>query len=157
MTNETSATDERTIRVAALRQGTVIDHLRKGTGLRVLSALGLETAGTIAIGLNLDSGKLGAKDLIKIENRELTKAEVNKIALLSPEATLSIIRDFRVVAKFEPELSSELEGLVRCSNPSCVSNQENVKSRFQVLDRKPLRLRCFFCERAVTDERIEFC
>ena len=147
--------DAQTIRVAALRQGTVIDHLRRGTGLKVLNVLGLTEAGTVAIGLNLDSSKLGAKDLIKIENRELTQGEVNKIALLSPEATLSIIRDFKVVAKFQPELSDVLVGLVRCPNPSCVGNHEQVASRFLVRHRKPLRLRCFFCERGVSEGQAE--
>ncbi len=148
-------TDDRTIRVSALRQGTVIDHLRRGTGLKVLQVLGLKEEGAIAIGLNLDSKKLGFKDLIKIENRELSQEEVNKIALLSPEATLSIIREFRVVAKFEPELSATLEGLLRCPNPSCVSNHETLPSRFLVLNRKPLRVRCAFCERAITSDQID--
>lgn len=157
MTNSNESVDVRepTIRVAALERGTVIDHLRKGTGLRVLRVLGLTHEGTIAIGLNLESKKLGQKDLIKIENRELSREEVNKIALLSPEATLSIIRDYRVVAKFEPELSDQLENLVRCPNPSCVSNQESIRSRFLVLARKPLRIRCAFCERVATEERID--
>ena len=153
--NDSVDTREPTIRVAALERGTVIDHLRKGTGLRVLRVLGLSHAGTIAIGLNLESKKLGGKDLIKIENRELSREEVNKIALLSPEATLSIIRDYRVVAKFEPELSDQLENLVRCPNPSCVSNQENIRSRFSVRQRRPLRIRCAYCERVANEEQIE--
>lgn len=146
--------EEKAIMVTALRQGTVIDHLTKGTGLRVLKVLGLPE-GTVAIGLNLDSRKLGQKDLIKIENRELTREEVNKIAVLSPDATLSIIRDFKVVSKIRPELKEDLEGVVRCRNPSCISNNERIKSRFQVLNREPLRLRCHYCERAVPGGEIE--
>lgn len=146
--------EERAIKVTALRFGTVIDHLRKGTGLRVLKVLGLPE-GTVAIGLNLDSAKLGQKDLIKIEGRELTRDEVDKIAVLSPEATLSIIRDFKVHSKIEPELGDELEEVVRCPNPSCVSNVEQIKTRFKVLHRAPLRLRCHYCERAIPGTEIE--
>lgn len=155
MKSERVLADERAIKVTALERGTVIDHLRKGTGLRVLKVLGLNTEGTVAIGLNLDSKKLRRKDLIKIENRELSREEVNKIAVLSPEATLSIIRDFKVVAKFQPELEDELEGVVACRNPSCISNHENIKTRFLVVDRKPLRLRCNYCERAIQQNEIE--
>ena len=147
--------EERAIKVSALPRGTVIDHLRRGTGLRVLQVLGLFTDGAVAIGLNLDSSKLGQKDLIKIENRELTQEEVNKIALLSPEATLSIIRDFKVVEKIRPELTDEMEDVIRCLNPSCISNQEDIKSRFHVLCREPLRARCYFCERAIGGDELE--
>ncbi|MBI4882384.1 MAG: aspartate carbamoyltransferase regulatory subunit [Planctomycetes bacterium] len=157
MTRETLVDEDKTItiKVSALRQGTVIDHLRRGTGLHVLELLGLEHEGTVTIGLNLDSQKLKQKDLIKIENRELTQEEVNKIAILSPEATLSIIRDFKVFSKIRPELADELEGLVRCLNPSCISNNERIKSRFLVHKRSPLQLRCYYCERAIPEDEIQ--
>ena len=147
--------DHRAIQVSALPRGTVIDHLRNGTGLRVLKMLGLLTDGAVAIGLNLDSSKLAQKDLIKIENRELTQEEVNKIALLSPEATLSIIRDFQVVEKIRPKLTDEMTDVIRCQNPSCISNQEEIKSRFHRVAEEPLRVRCYFCERASGGDEIE--
>jgi aspartate carbamoyltransferase regulatory subunit len=157
MTRELSDVEMRTIKVSALERGTVIDHLRGGTGLRVLSVLGLKEDEAIALGLNLESKKLGTKDLIKIENRELSQEEVNKIALLSPEATLSIIRDYKVIAKFQPELSEVLIGLIRCSNPSCIGNHEPIRSEFRVVHRRPLRVRCRYCERATNGERLELC
>jgi aspartate carbamoyltransferase regulatory subunit len=150
--------DEKAIKVSALRHGTVIDHLARGTGLKVLFVLGLEErigGGTVAIGLNLESSKLGQKDLIKIEDHELKQAEVDKIALLSPAATLSIIRNFKVIRKFRPEIPDALEAVVRCTNPSCISNHEKIASRFSVVHRAPLRLRCNFCERAIAEEDIE--
>ncbi|MFH0946340.1 MAG: aspartate carbamoyltransferase regulatory subunit, partial [Planctomycetota bacterium] len=131
------------------------DHLRIGSGLKVLKVLGLLTEGTVEIGLNLDSKKLGRKDLIKIENRELTQTEVNKIAILSPEATLSIIREFKIVSKFRPELKEEMEGVVHCQNPSCISNNEQIKTRFLVLETEPVRLRCYYCERDCKRSEIE--
>lgn len=149
--------EERAIKVSALQRGTVIDHLRHGTGLRVLAVLGLSDSDqTVSIGLNLDSKRMGRKDLIKIENKELTRGEIDKIAILSPEATLSIIRDFQVVSKLGPELEGELEGVVQCQNPSCISNHEVTPSRFLVAEREPvLRLRCAYCERVVPQDEIE--
>ncbi len=157
MTAERLLAEERSIKVSALERGTVIDHLRHGTGLRVLAVLGLSDADqTVSIGLNLDSRRMGRKDLIKIEGKELTREEIDKIAILSPEATLSIIRDFQVVSKLGPELENELEGVVRCRNPSCISNHERIPSRFLVADREPiLRLRCAYCERVVPQGEID--
>jgi len=159
MEDDPATLEKHEIKVSALVRGTVIDHLRAGTGLRVLKVLGLSGnrpwEAAVAIGLNLDSGKLERKDLIKIENRELTRDEVNKIALISPEATLSIIRDYQVVQKFQPELTDLLEDVVRCLNPSCISNQDPVLSRFHVVDNDPLRVRCHFCERAIPGTEID--
>ena len=114
-----------------------------------------QAEGTVAIGLSLESPKVQRKDLIKIENRELTQDEVNKIALISPAATLSIIRDFKVVKKFKPELPDRLEGLLQCKNPSCISNAEKIPTHFTVLNREQLRIRCDYCERAVSKAEID--
>ena len=157
MTTDRLLAEERAIKVSALKQGTVIDHLRAGTGLRVMAVLGLsESAQTVSIGLNLDSRLMGRKDLIKIESWELSRREVNKIAILSPDATLSIIRNFEVVNKLGPELEDVLEGIVGCRNPSCISNHEPIESRFVVGEREPtLHLRCDYCERSVPVDEIE--
>ena len=154
---EGSGEASKSIKVSALKQGTVIDHLRKGTALRVIQVLGLEVEGTVTIGLNLESGRLGGKDLIKIEHKELTKEEANKIALLSPDATFSIIRDFQVVDKKFPELPDSIEGIVKCTNPSCVTNHyKDVGTKFSVIRKKPVKLRCLYCERCFTEEEFSF-
>ena len=153
---QVDATAPPEINVSALRDGTVIDHLRPGTALRVLEIIGSTKGRTVAIGLNLDSKKQEQKDLIKIEARELTKGEVNKIALLSPEATVSIIRDYVVVDKIRPKIPDILDNVVKCGNPSCITNNEGrALSRFLVLRRNPLRVRCEFCERAFHEAEIE--
>ena len=145
------------IKVSALKQGTVVDHLKRGTALRAVQVLNLnKEPGTVTIGINLDSRTYGAKDLIKIENRELTKEEVNQIALLSPDATFSIIRDFKVVEKRFPELPEVIVGLVNCTNPQCVTNHyDDVTSKFIVLQNKPVKVRCHYCERIFSEEDID--
>ena len=144
------------IKVSALREGTVIDHLSAGTALKVISILGIASEeGAVTIGLNLDSPKVGNKDIIKIERREVTQEEVARIALVSPRATFSIIRDFQVVDKFKPVLPETIENLIRCPNPSCVTSDDRVRTRFLVLRTDPVRVRCFYCERSQRKEEIE--
>ncbi len=143
------------IKVSALREGTVIDHLVAGTALKVLHILGIAFEGAVMIGLNLDSSKVGRKDIIKIERREVTPHEVAKIALVSPRATFSIIRDFQVVEKFTPSLPRLIEHMIRCPNPSCISRQDRVKTKFVVIRSDPLRVRCYYCERSLRKEEIE--
>lgn len=147
----------KSIKVSALKQGTVVDHLKKGTALRAIRVLGLQHGEAVTmIGMNFESAQYGKKDLIKIENKELTKDEVNKIALISPQATFSIIRNFKVVEKRFPELPEAIEGLVKCTNPNCVTNHyDDVKTNFIVLRSKPVKLRCHFCERSFDEEDVE--
>jgi aspartate carbamoyltransferase regulatory subunit len=147
--------EEQKIKVSALREGTVIDHLVAGTALKVLSVLGIKFEGAVTIGLNLDSRKAGRKDIIKIERREVTPEEVAKIALISPRATFSIIRDFQVVEKFTPALPDQIENLIRCPNPSCISSTATVPTKFAVLRTDPVRVRCHYCERSLKKEEIE--
>ena len=146
----------KSIKVSALPQGTVIDHLKRGTALRAVSVLGLHNEeGTVTIGLNLESGRLGVKDLIKVENKEFTQEEVNKIALISPGATFSTIRNFQVVEKIYPELPEIIEGIVKCSNPSCVTNHfDDVIPKFVVVHKSPMKLRCWYCERTFRRQEI---
>jgi aspartate carbamoyltransferase regulatory subunit len=144
------------LQVSALRSGTVVDHLGPRTAFKALRILGLGESATVLIGVNLDSKKLGKKDLIKIEGIELTPEQINKIALLSAAATFSIIRDFEVVKKFRPELPAVVEGLVRCVNPGCITQDPRVKGRFVTVRKDPLKLRCYFCERSLREDEVEF-
>lgn len=153
---DSGASDKKSIKVTALREGTVIDHLAQGTALKVIQALEVEDDRTLLIGLNLESKKFGFKDLIKIEKKELSQEDINKIALLSPGATFSIIRDFKVLEKVFPELPEQVENLVKCTNPSCVTNTYETPSIFMVLSRDPVRVRCYYCERTFKKEEVVF-
>lgn len=142
------------IKVTALREGTVIDHLVSGTALKVIEVLGIDFEGAVTIGLNLESNKMGRKDIIKIERREVTPEEVARIALISPRASFSIIRDFEVVEKFQPTPPEIIENMIRCPNPSCISNEPRVATKFRIVRVDPLYLRCHYCERALRKEEI---
>ncbi len=143
------------LNVSAIRDGTVIDHIRNEATFKVAEILDLTHEGRmVLIGFNLPSGRLGRKGLVKIEEREVTPEEANKIALIAPEATLNIIQDYRVTGKLKVELPSAVDGFVRCINPSCVSNQQEIKSSFDVIGTTPPTLRCVFCERVMSGRDI---
>jgi aspartate carbamoyltransferase regulatory subunit len=141
------------LKVTPIKDGTVIDHITPGRALKVLRVLKIpeSTASVVSVLMNVN-GKKGKKDIVKIENRELDPKEVDKIALIAPKATINIIRDFEVIKKHKVELPSEVVGLTKCSNPTCISNaREPVESRFQVITKDPLRIKCYYCEREPED------
>lgn len=139
----------RTLRVSKIRDGTVIDHITRGHALNVIKILGINgrSNGIVTIAMNVPSQKLGVKDIVKIEGRELNPEEVNRIALIAPHATINIIRNFKVVEKQRVKLPSIIQGTIKCTNPPCISNSENepVKPIFYVESEEPLRLRCHYC------------
>jgi aspartate carbamoyltransferase regulatory subunit len=132
--------------VRRIRNGTVIDHIAAGEALNVVKILGItgSTAEALSIATNVPSGQMGKKDIVKLNNRELSKEEVDRIALISPHATINIIRDYKVCEKKGVEIPDLIEGLVRCPNPGCISNtNEPIRSRFLVTGKG---LRCTYCD-----------
>lgn len=141
----------RELKVSAIRNGTVIDHIQNEATFKVAEILRLgHDENMVLVGMNLPSKKVGKKGLIKIEGRELTPQEVNKIALIAPQATLNIIHEYRVIEKRHVELPARVEGIVRCFNPSCITNCQPVSTAFEVLAANPVRLRCTYCERVMS-------
>ncbi len=139
-------------RIDAIRHGTVIDHLNPGTALEVMKVLGIQDTGVVTIGMNLESRKFSSKDIVKLENKELTQNEINKLTLISPHAKISIIHGYKVVKKFNVHLPKEIEGIVKCRNPKCITNSEPAKTKFYVVSSSPLRIRCHYCERRMKRE-----
>jgi len=132
--------------VRRIQNGTVIDHIDPGEALNVVKILGITgtTLESLSIATNVPSGKMGKKDIVKLSNRELSKEEVDRIAIISPRATINIIRNFKVCEKKGVEIPDMIEGLVRCPNPGCISNtNEPIRSRFLVT---PKGLHCTYCD-----------
>ena len=145
---------EKELKVAALKNGTVIDHLPSDKVFKVISVLHLKHyENQISIGINLDSKRLGTKGIIKIADRFLVETEVNKIALIAPQAKINIIKDYEVVEKFNLILPHEIKGMMSCVNPKCITNTEAVTTRFYVNrhDKKTM-LKCHYCEREFNQE-----
>ncbi len=146
------------LKIPLIKDGTVIDHIDAGNAVKVLRILGIPetTTSVVSVAINVKS-KLGRKDIVKVENRELDPNEVDKIALVAPKASINIIRDYEVAEKHRVNLPEEIQGIVCCSNPTCISNaNEPVISRFKVIKKDPLRIKCYYCEREPEDisERI---
>lgn len=149
------------LKVQPIKNGTVIDHITPGMAPKVMTILGIPrpgSASTVSVAINVPSGKSELKDIVKVEDRELDEAEVDKIALIAPSATVNTIRNYDVVHKHHVELPEEVVGIVRCPNPSCISNQgEPVTTRFSVRrngagagDEGPgPELTCAYCQREV--------
>jgi len=136
------------LRVSKIKDGTVIDHIRSGYALDVIKILGItgKEKRVITIGINVPSKRFGVKDIVKIEGRALNTQEVNRIALVAPHASINIIRNYEVEEKVEVKLPDAVEGIVKCVNPSCISNSdEPVVPKFYVKSEEPLTLKCHYC------------
>jgi len=151
--------EKRDLKIQAIENGTVIDHITAGQALNVLRILGISSAfrETISFVMNAP-GARGKKDVVKIEGKELSIEELNRIALISPKATINIIRDFKVIQKNDVVLPSYVEGVVRCTNLNCISNSsEPIKSKFSVLqsEEEGVSLHCLYCEHGISEELAE--
>ena len=137
--------EKKELKVAALENGTVIDHIPSSQLFKVVSILGLENCtNSITIGNNLASKKIGKKGIIKVE-------------LVAPAAQINIIRDYQVIEKRKVSLPDIVHGIIRCGNPKCITNNEPMETIFHVTDKIDVQVRCHYCERSVTKEEIEIC
>jgi aspartate carbamoyltransferase regulatory subunit len=144
-----TTTNKSTLSVAAIKNGTVIDHISAGQGLTIVHLLGLSNQHQqVTIGLNLPSKNMGYKDLVKVEGQELTKNDVDRVAILAPTATINIIKEYTVTKKFKVTVPEKIKGLFTCPNPVCITNHETMATLFTtILNKKDLQLRCEFCEK----------
>jgi len=144
--------DDPELRVSKIRDGTVIDHVRAGQALKVLSILGIDGSEgeTVSIGMNVPSGKLARKDVVKVEGRELSQAEVDVLSLIAPAATINIIRNYEVVEKHRVARPEAVSGVLECPNANCITTgHEPVDSEFEVLDEG---VRCVYCDTLVSED-----
>ena len=144
------------LEVSAIEEGTVIDQIANKSTFKVANILNTQNIEQVVlIGFNLSSKKLGKKGIIKIGGKLLTQEEVNKISLIAPDATVDIIKDSEVVEKFKVDIPDSIEEFMKCFNPNCVSNHQNILSRFHVINKNPIRIRCHYCERHMGVDDIE--
>ena len=143
---------ERYMKVEKIEHGTVIDHIMAGMAFDVIRVLGLQNDRSMSILINSHSKKGGKKDILKIENVELSAEEASRVALVSPLATINIIANGNVVRKFNAEAPKVVEGILSCSNPNCISNQnEPVTSEFHLGQDEEHHYICAYCERDIVD------
>ena len=138
-------------RVTAINNGTVIDHIPAGSALSVLRMLGIsdDRASPISLVMNVPSSKHGRKDIIKVEDRELTQNELDRLALIAPKASVAIIRSYSVAEKREVTIGEELVNIARCTFSNCITinPREPQDHRLRVVNGDPIELRCRYCGR----------
>ncbi len=145
--------------VRRIKDGTVIDHIEGGKGLKVLEALGIDgkDGNVITIALNVPSGKFNKKDIIKVENKYLQDYDTNKLAMISPTATINIIKDYKLTEKRRVSLPSKIEKIFRCSNPDCITNsKEDIDSVMEVIDKTGRVLKCKYCTRILDVNQLRY-
>lgn len=134
--------------VAAIKNGTVIDHIPSSKLFQVVRLLHLEDIKSqVMVGYNLPSAKMGNKSIIKIADKFFTNAELNVLSVVAPNVTLCIIRDYEVVEKRCVTLPSEIVGIVKCANPKCITNNEPMHTHFHLVDAKNGIIQCKYCEK----------
>ena len=139
--------------VAAIKNGTVIDHIPSDKTYQVAQLLGLQNLETpVTIGYNFLSQKLGKKGIIKVEDKFFTDEEISRLSVVTPNIVLNIIRDFEVVEKKTVVTPSEIRGIVKCNNPKCITNNEPMQTYFHVDNGL---LTCHYCEKEQDISRVE--
>ena len=139
------------LKVQPIRNGTVIDHIPCGKSLIVLEMLGVtgSTSVPVSLVMNVPSKKMGSKDIIKVEDRELTQSELDRLALVAPDAHVAIIRAYSVAEKLTINLGEEIVNVVKCAMSNCITSnlREPLPHRLKVVSKDPLELRCHYCGR----------
>ena len=149
---------EKVMKVQPIRNGTVIDHIIAGKGVKIMDILGFNQEGTAILSImNVKSKKLGRKDIIKVEDRELSEEDINKIALLSPKCNINIIRNYTVSEKIEAKVPRINIGIAKCSNQNCISNnQHNLESKLELKNEGDFTLKCMYCRRIMNGLELDF-
>lgn len=152
----TALKNNKELLVAAIQNGTVIDHIPPTQLFKVASLLELDKMehNTITIANNLPSNQFGVKGMIKISDKFFNEDEISRIALVAPNVILNIIRDYEVVEKKCVSLPDVLVGLVKCNNPKCITNNEPMPTRFDVIDKEAGTIKCHYCERKINKDDI---
>ncbi len=144
------------LQVSAIENGTVIDHIPAEHLFKVITILGLDKyTHAITFGNNLESRKLGKKAIIKVADLFFEDKEINKISLIAPHAKLNIIKDYQVVEKKVVETPTEVIGIAKCMNPKCITNIEEVTTKFKVMNESPISLKCHYCEKITGQNNME--
>ena len=141
------------LKISAIEEGTVIDHIPTDATFKVVDILNLQNYnGVVSIATNLQSKRIGKKGIVKVGGKSLTQEEVNKIAIVASDATVNFIKNYDVKEKIKVKTPDVIDSVVKCSNPVCITNNEQVATKFYVVKKDPLKIKCHYCERSMGKE-----
>ena len=144
--------------VAAIKNGTVIDHIPAEKTYQVVNLLQLETLDTpVTIGYNYPSNKIGRKGIIKVSDKFFTDEEISRLSVVAQNVVLNIIHDYEVVEKKTVKTPDELRGIVKCNNPKCITNNEPMQTLFHTVDKVLGIVRCHYCDKEQQLDKVELC
>lgn len=144
------------LQVAAIENGTVIDHIPAEKTYQVARLLELNyIKEPILIGYNLPSKKIGKKGIIKITNKYFTDEEISRLSVIAPKVVLNIIKNYEVVEKKTVETPDELHGIIKCNNPKCITNNEPMNTYFTVIDKEKGIVKCHYCDKEQDINQVE--
>lgn len=142
--------------VAAIKNGTVIDHIPAQKTYQVANILKLQNLTTpVTIGYNYPSKKIGCKGIIKISDKYFTDEEISRLSVVASKVVLNIIKDYEVVEKKTVETPDELHDIVKCNNPKCITNNEPMQTVFTVEDKERGILKCRYCDKEQDMNRVQ--
>ena len=132
--------------IDSIQNGIVIDHITAGKAMELYKNLGLDKLEcTVAILKNVTSGKLGRKDIIKID-REMD-LDWDLIGYVDPSITVNIIRDGALAEKRTLKLPERIRGVLKCKNPRCITSvEQELTQEFVLTDPEKRVYRCRYCE-----------
>lgn len=144
------------MQVAAIENGTVIDHIPAEKTYLVADLLDLKASTMpVTIGYNLPSNRIGKKGIIKITNKFFTDEEISRLSVVAPNVVLNIIKDYEVVEKKKVVTPDELRSIVKCNNPKCITNNEPMSTIFNVVNKEHGIIKCHYCDKEQDIDKVE--
>ena len=144
--------------VAAIENGTVIDHIPADKTYQVVNLLHLEEMDTpVTIGYNLPSKKIGKRGIKRFPKKSSPEEKINRLSVVAPNIGLSIIKDYEIVEKKTVKTPDTLKGIVKCNNPKCITNNEPMQTIFHTVDKALGIIRCHYCDKEQQLGKVELC
>lgn len=145
-----------TLEVSAIEKGTVIDHIPAERLFDVMHLLGLDKiSNRITFGTNLESQRIGTKAIIKVSDLHLSAENISKIIVFAPNARISYIENSQVVEKVKVAVPDAITGNVMCANPMCITNHQAIQTKFEVVNKEKLSIKCHYCEKVTYKEQFK--